>query len=92
MKKLLFATIIGMFMMSCNDSEVNPAVDDNVDPGFENVDPEFGLPEGEEVDPGFENIDPGFGSPEGEEEVDPGFDNVDPGFNNPGDNTTSISE
>ncbi|NLR89744.1 hypothetical protein [Flammeovirga agarivorans] len=54
MKKLLFATIIGMFMMSCNDSEVNPIVDDNVDPGYENP-----------SDPGFDNpgVDPDYDNP-----------------------------
>ena len=67
MKKLLITAVIGMFMFSCNEDDVNPSIDDNVDPGYENpaiVDPGFGNPG---VDPGFDypGTDPDYDNPNG---------------------------
>lgn len=69
MNKLILVSIMTttMLLSACSSNSdknlpENPGVD--VDAGFENVDPNYGITtppvDGEGTDPGFENIDPGF--------------------------------
>ena len=67
MNKLILVSIVTTMLLSAcssNNSKITDAPNPELDPGFENVDPNFGLTppvDGEGTDPGFENIDPDFG-------------------------------
>lgn len=62
---LVSVFIVTILLSACSSNSSKKTTNPELDPGFENVDPNFGITkppvDGEGTDPGFENIDPDFG-------------------------------